>query len=218
MLAQSSHGPLRILDQNPDGSVTGPNWSGYAVTGEAGSVMAVYGSSVVPTATCDGRPQNSGGSFWVGIDGYTSATVEQTGTDADCSKGTPRYYAWYECFPEAGITIQTISVEPDDAMSASVVYDGTEFTATITDERTGETFATSKAVPYVFTDFGTVFFGQDDTGVAATCDATLTSKTAAIGGFHSRHAIAMVGSEAGILLAVPGALSADGTGFSVQWH
>jgi hypothetical protein len=56
----------------------------------AGSVTAVHGSWLVPTATCDGRPQNSGASFWVGIDGYTSATVEQTRTDSDCSKGTPR--------------------------------------------------------------------------------------------------------------------------------
>jgi hypothetical protein len=118
-------------------------------------------------------------------------------------------------------------------MSASVVYNGTEFTATITDERTQETFTTSKAVPsakrdsaewiaednaYVFTDFGTVFFGQDETGVAATCDATVGTRTAAIGGFPSYHAITMVGSKAGSLLAVPSALSTDGTSFSVQWH
>ena len=233
LLAQSSHGPLRILERYPDGSVTSPNWSGYAVTGEAGSVTAVQGSWVVPTATCDGRPQNSGASFWIGIDGYTSATVEQTGTDSDCSKGTPRYYAWYEFFPEAGITIKTISVEPGDVMAASVVYNGTEFTATITDERTQETFTTSKAVAsakrdsaewiaednaYVFTDFGTVFFGQDETGVPATCDATVESKTAVIGGFPNYHTITMVGSTSESLLAVPTALSTDGTSFSVQLH
>lgn len=233
LLAQSYHAPLRILEQYADGSVTSSNWSGYAVTGEAGSVTAVQGSWVVPTAACDGRPQNSGASFWIGIDGYTSATVEQTGTDSDCSKGTPRYYAWYEFFPEAGITIKTISVEPGDVMSASVVYNGTEFTATITDERTGETFTTSKAVAsakrdsaewiaednaYIFTDFGTVLFGQDETGVSGTCDATVGSKAAAIGEFPNYHAITMVGSTSGGLLAAPTALSTDGTSFSVQWH
>jgi metallo-beta-lactamase class B len=232
-LSAEKHGPLRLLEQHPDGSVTSSNWSGYAVTGEVGSVTAVEGSWVVPTATCDGRPRNSGASFWVGIDGYTSATVEQTGTDSDCSKGSPRYYAWYEFFPDAGITIKTISVEPGDVMSASVVYNGTEFTATITDERTQETFTASKAVPsakrdsaewiaednaYVFTDFGTVLFGQDETGVAGTCEATVSSKTAAIGGFPSYHPIAMVGSKAGSWLAVPSALSIDGTSFWVEWH
>jgi hypothetical protein len=147
------------------------------------------------------RRKELGASFWIGIDGYTSATLEQTGTDSDCSKGTPRYYAWYEFLPEAGVTIETISVEPGDVMAASVVYNGTEFAATITDERTQETFTTSKAVAsakrdsaewiaedntYVFTDFGT-----------ATCDATVGSKTATIGGFPNYHTITMVGSTPG---------------------
>ncbi|MGA2132080.1 MAG: G1 family glutamic endopeptidase [Bryobacteraceae bacterium] len=232
--AQPSHGPLRILEQHADGSVTSSNWSGYAVTAEVGSVTAVQGSWVVPAATCDGKAERySGASFWVGIDGYTSATVEQTGTDSDCSQGSPRYYAWYEFFPEAGVTITTISVEPGDVMSASVVYNGTEFTGTITDARTAETFTISKAVPgakrdsaewiaednaIIFTDFGTVFFGQDETGVPATCEVTVKSRTAAIGGFPTNHAITMVGSKTGNLLAVPTALSSDLTSFSVQWH
>jgi hypothetical protein len=203
------------------------------VTGAPGSVTAVQGSWVVPIATCDGKVENSGASFWVGIDGYTSATVEQTGTDSDCSKGTPRYYAWYEFFPEAGVTIRTITVEAGDTMSASVVYDGTEFTATITDERSGETFTISKAVfkakrasaewiaednSKFFTDFGTVSFGQDTTGVPATCDATVNGETAPIGSFTRVHAITMEGRSSGRLLALPGALSTDGTSFSVQWH
>jgi len=232
-LSAEKHGPLRIFEKHSDGSVTSPNWSGYAVTGEVDSVTAAYGSWLVPTATCGGRQRNSGASFWVGIDGYTSATVEQTGTDSDCSQGTPRYYAWYEFFPEPGVTIKTISVEAGDVMSASVIYNGTEFTATITDARTRETFTTSKAVPSakrdsaewiaednasIFTDFSTAFFGQDETGVAATCDATVGSKTAAIGGFPSYHAITMVGSTEGSLLAVPSALSTDGASFSVQWR
>ena len=38
-------------------------------------------------------------SFWVGLDGFTSSSVEQTGTDSDCSGRTPDYYGWYEMFP-----------------------------------------------------------------------------------------------------------------------
>ena len=38
-------------------------------------------------------------SFWVGIDGYSSSSVEQLGTDSDCAGNTPDYYAWWEMYP-----------------------------------------------------------------------------------------------------------------------
>jgi hypothetical protein len=41
----------------------------------------------------------------VGLDGDTSGTVEQTGTDADCSGSTPQYYAWYEMYPKFPINL-----------------------------------------------------------------------------------------------------------------
>jgi hypothetical protein len=230
-----AHAPMRVLGVGADGSVVSPNWSGYAVTGEAGAVTSVSGSWIVPAATCGGSdPNYSGTSDWVGIDGYTSATVEQTGTDSDCAKGSPRYYAWYEFYPDPGITITTISVKAGDVVFAAVTYSGTEFTATITDESTQESFTASKAVARAkrnsaewiaednavnFTNFGTVFFGQDETGISGTCDATVTGKTASIGGFPrlTVHGITMADSN-GTVLAVPSPLSTDGTTFSVQWQ
>jgi Peptidase A4 family len=227
-----THAPQRILQQGADGSVVSDGWSGYAVTGLKDSVTAVSGSWIVPTATCGAAGEkNTGASFWVGIDGYTSATVEQTGTDADCSRGSPKYYAWYEFFPLPGVTITSLVVEPGDLMTASVTYDGTEFTATITDERSGETFSIAKAVPearrdsaewiaednsYLFTDFGTVLFGQNESGAAPTCEATLNGVTDPIGGFRSYHAIFLSGSTSGSFSAVPSALYPDGGSFSVQ--
>jgi hypothetical protein len=225
-------GPQRILRQGADGSVVSDGWSGYAVTGLKDSVTAVSGSWIVPSATCGAAGgKNTGASFWVGIDGYTSATVEQTGTDADCSKGSPRYYAWYEFFPAPGVTITSLVVEPGDLMTASVTYDGTQFTATIADERTGESFSISKAVPearrdsaewiaednsYLFTDFGTVLFGQNASGAAPTCEATLNGVAGPIGGFRSYHAMFLSGSTSGSFSAVPSALYPDGASFSVQ--
>src|SRR5437899_1214954 len=55
------------------------NWSGYAVS--ASDVTSVSATFTVPEV---GPPGSIGGlspdfSAWVGIDGYTSATVEQTG-------------------------------------------------------------------------------------------------------------------------------------------
>ena len=37
--------------------------------------------------------------FWVGLDGYTSSSVEQTGSEVDCVGRTAEYYAWYEMYP-----------------------------------------------------------------------------------------------------------------------
>jgi len=229
------HGPMRSLTVGPDGTVVSPNWSGYAVTGAEGSIKSVTGSWIVPEANCtDSDPKNSGASHWVGIDGYTTRTVEQTGTDSDCSKGTPNYYAWYEFYPYPGITIDSISVQAGDVMLASVTYSQGSFTATIRDERTQQSFSITQAVPAAkrnsaewiaednatnFTDFGSAFFGQDETGLMGTCAATSATTTGPIGKFPNAlvHSITMVDSK-GVTMAVPSPLSPDGTTFSVQWQ
>ena len=107
---------------------TSTNWSGYAVTG--GRYTSVSASWTQPSATCSGTAYSS---FWVGLDGDTSNTVEQTGTDADCSGSTPQYYAWYEMYPKFPVNFSN-PVKPKDQMSASVTTDGRGgFTLTISD-------------------------------------------------------------------------------------
>ena len=71
----------------------------------------------------------------MGIDGYQSSTVEQVGTEADISGGKTTYYAWYEMYPGAPVTISSITVKPGDTVSASVNYNAASntFTMTITD-------------------------------------------------------------------------------------
>ncbi len=90
-----------------DGAATSTNWSGYAVTGPAGSVTDAKGSWIVPSVTCSSAASYS--SFWVGIDGFGSNTVEQTGTDSDCQSGSPTYYAWYEFYPGPAFLITGIT-------------------------------------------------------------------------------------------------------------
>lgn len=230
------HHPLVASQVQPNGTVVSPNWSGYAVTGAKGSVSAVYGSWVVPLANCgNGSPRNTGASHWIGIDGYTSTTVEQTGTDSDCSAGKPKYYAWYEIYPSPGTTIRTLSVEAGDVMDASVVYDGSQFVITITDERTQQTFKTSATVANAkrnsaewiaednstnFTNFNAVGFGQDVTGVTGTCMVSLDGAIPiAIGTVTSQqvHAIVMADKN-GTAMALPSQLSNDGSSFSVTWQ
>jgi len=98
---------------------TSTNWSGYAVTGSR--FTSVSSSWTEPTATCSGTAYSS---FWVGLDGDTSNTVEQTGTDADCSGSTPQYYAWYEIIPAASVEVP-LKVKPGDQITTSVNVKGT---------------------------------------------------------------------------------------------
>jgi hypothetical protein len=117
------HGRMhRITDS------TSTNWSGYAVTG--GRYTQVSSSWTVPSVSCSGTAYSS---FWVGLDGDTSGTVEQTGTDSDCSGSSPQYYAWYEMYPKFPSNYSN-PVRAGDSMSASVTTNGSgSFTLTISD-------------------------------------------------------------------------------------
>jgi hypothetical protein len=193
------------------GSVSGSswystNWSGYAVTGSTGSVTSVQGSWIVPAVTGT-RFTTAYSSFWVGIDGFNSGTVEQIGTDSDIQRGKPVYYAWYEFYPSAMVQISTIAISPGDVMSANVTYlTGSTFMVSITDTTTGKSFSTQGSVNNAarssaewiaeapssywgvlpLANFGTVNFGSDSTEVAGTCYATISGVgTGPIGSFGS---------------------------------
>jgi hypothetical protein len=119
------------------------NWSGYAVTGANGAFHSVSASWVEPTGTCTSRSA-SYSSFWVGLDGFNSDSVEQTGTDVDCNGRTPVYYGWYEMFPADPVNY-TNTVRPGDHFSASVTFTGTEtYTLVLTDSTQGWTHTTVK--------------------------------------------------------------------------
>jgi len=162
--APHQHRPISVRRVHDDQtSVDSTNWSGYAVTGAASSVTLAAGSWVVPTATCPvGTRRHAApaeyASFWVGIDGWSSDSVEQLGTDSDCSNGTPSYYAWYEFYPEPSYYASCsarqerlgqctgsgnlTSLHPGDVMSASVSYTSNgSFTLAITDETSKASFS-----------------------------------------------------------------------------
>jgi len=127
------HGPIHMRTNS-----TSTNWSGYAVTG--GHYTSVSSAWTQPAANCSGTAYSS---FWVGLDGDTSSTVEQTGTDADCSGSTPVYYAWYEMYPKFPVNYNN-PVSPGDHMSASVTTNGSgSFTLTISDSTKGWTRTTN---------------------------------------------------------------------------
>jgi Peptidase A4 family len=136
----ASGGPLRFDPNKKISQSTSSNWSGYsAINGHYTSVSASW---TQPTASCTSATTYS--SFWVGLDGDGSNTVEQTGTSADCSGGGARYYAWYEMYPKFPVNL-TLAIRPGDSISASVTTNGNgNFTLTIRDDRTGLSSTTTQ--------------------------------------------------------------------------
>ena len=120
------------------------NWSGYAVSAAAKTVTNVAGSWVEPTVS---SATNGYSSVWVGIDGYSSNSVEQLGTEADVAHGTVTYSAWYEMYPSGMVTIPNFTVKPGDAITASVKYDAThqDFVLSINDSTESESYSTTQS-------------------------------------------------------------------------
>jgi Peptidase A4 family len=111
--------------------VASTNWAGYAATGTSGQFTSVSASWVQPTATCTGFGDQYS-AFWVGLDGYSSSTVEQTGTEVDCAGRTAEYSAWYELYPAYPVYFKN-AVRPGDSFTGSVTYSGGQFTITLAD-------------------------------------------------------------------------------------
>ena len=98
------------------------NWSGYAVVSAPGGVTDVKGSWIVPGIVGECGPVEQHAGVWLGIDGFNSRTVEQTGTDSACVNGKPVYYAWYELYPAPANLIRRMVIHPGDVMYAEVRY------------------------------------------------------------------------------------------------
>ena len=116
-LSEARAALVRDLGRTPDtaiflhgraaqaGGLSGPppppssyNWAGYAdVSTTAGTFTNVGGSWTVPAA--DLHIEERFTSDWVGLDGFSTATVEQDGTASQCFQGVPLYYSWYEMYP-----------------------------------------------------------------------------------------------------------------------
>ncbi len=196
---------------------TSSNWAGYAASGTFTSVSAHW---IQPAGTCTSRTTYS--SFWIGLDGYNSSSVEQTGSEVDCSSGTPRYYSWYEMYPAYPVNY-TDTVHAGDAFSATITYLGSnQFQLALSDTTRGWSHTVTKTLSGAprssaeviaeapssssgvlpLTNFGTANF------------SAATANGASIGSFNP-DAITM--ASGGTTKATTSALS-GGTAFSVTWH
>jgi Peptidase A4 family len=128
----AKHGTTRTAANGSVTSTQSINWSGYADS-ESGSdtVSQVSGSWTIPSAQCLPQPYQNQDAFlanWVGIDGYTTSTVEQLGSAVQCFQGVEYYYVWYEMYPASTVEEGTTACindnvdcpQPGDQISASV--------------------------------------------------------------------------------------------------
>jgi hypothetical protein len=112
------------------------NWSGYANDNSKGNTYTkVSGDWIEPAITCPTKEFQLA-AFWVGIDGFTTSTVEQDGTLAECFEGTAFYYTWWEMYPTNDIQTVGTTVKPGDKIAASVVRTSTSYALKVTDSTT----------------------------------------------------------------------------------
>jgi hypothetical protein len=217
-------------------NVSSTNWGGYAVSGAP--FTDAKGSWVEPTATCTSRTAQYA-SFWVGIDGYSSNSVEQLGTDSDCTgRGRASYYAWWEMYPQGSVALSqsTYPVKPGDTLTAEVSVSGTTFTLslhssegwTFSTQQSGsglsqasaEWIAESPSLCNIFrctlaqlANFGTVTFTNAQAAISGGTAQPISSFTAS-GGPHN---ITCVTSNGTTVRDSSSSLASGGAGFTTTW-
>ncbi len=219
------------------GSQTSLNWAGYAVTGPTFSNVA--GGWAQPAAVCPGTKVEQA-AFWVGLDGYSKSdpTVEQIGTDSDCTKGKgkkpggPSYYAWYQMYPQSVVVLPTTSypVAPGDAITSGVSLSGSTYILTISDGvkwhfSTNQTPATlplnSSAewiaeAPSSCTGTKCKVLPLANFGSIAFSGASANGQAIPWAGF-TNYQISMTTKNGKIALAQPSALAGGGNAFTITW-
>jgi hypothetical protein len=204
--------------------VESSNWSGYADTGSGYS--KVTGSWTEPSVSCSRT--TSLAAFWVGIDGYSSDSVEQDGTLAECYGGTAYYYTWWEMYPTNDIQVVGETLRPGDSISASVVRSGNSYTLKVTDSsRSGDSFTTTQSCSCA--NSSAEWIAEAPSGSSGVyplahfstfslSGATVTEgSTSGVISSFTDDEITMVDSS-GRVEAQPGALNGSGNAFSVTWE
>jgi hypothetical protein len=235
-----THLPTHLLTNSANGSATSGNWSGYAAVACPACHLRYAGTQfTIPSVNCAKSTIGTSGyafaAHWVGLDGFTSGTVEQTGVDAYCTSTTSpaAYFAWYEMYPLHPVAFAGVS--PGDAINASVYFNGTGYQLNLTDITTGGWFATTQPCPSgqtcqhtnaeVITEDpgGAVAGGYDlaDFGQANYLNSQVTSLAGIHGnygpanGYWTPYTITMATGAS--IMASPG-VTEGGTAWPVTWN
>ena len=214
----------------PPGQSNSTNWAGYVV--QSYGITDVKGSFIIPQISCA-----SGGyiALWAGIDGYTSATVEQGGVLGQCQLGNPSYYAWFEFYPSPVTQIVGMTVTPGDKMFIEVSYQSPNFLVNVQDISRNESYSTLQQVANASMNsaewiteapssngvlplaaFGKDYNGLNYTGIPTSDFVTVNGSALQIG-YHPSIAVTLVEMFAGQnqIIAYPSPLTSDQGSFIV---
>jgi hypothetical protein len=207
-------------------NVQSTNWSGYADTGSSFSKVSARWTE--PSATCSSSSEQLA-AFWVGIDGYSSSSVEQDGTLIECYQRVAYQYTWWEMYPTNAIQVVGQTLAAGDAITSTVTRSGTNYTLTVTDStHTANSFTktetcsscantsaewiaeapSSSSSVYPLADFRS--------WTASNASVTEGSTSGTISSFTDDE-ITMIDSS-GQTKALPGSLNSGGNSFPVTWE
>jgi hypothetical protein len=223
------------------------NWSGYVVTGATfSSVTGTWVQPELDCAST-GRSAAAFW-VGLGGNSTGSNALEQAGTGAECTaSGSARYYTWYELVPAPSVEIP-LAVEPGDTVTATVTVKGMQVTLQVRNVTRGTQATKVKRVARPDTssaewvaeapslcvgsgacrtvplsDFGTVKFSK----ASATADGHTGSVSDRAWTATSIQLVSDLGvpgygryeaAYSTAIQAVPTALSARGSAFSVRWR
>ena len=212
------------------------NWGGYAVHQKGVTFRAIKATFFVPFMNCAVTPGSvSPGNFsshWVGLDGFTSQTVEQDGVEADCIGGSAHYDAWHEVFPRPEQPV-SMKIRPGDSITTSVRYSRStrKYRLEVMDNTNGNHFtvhqrcagsacvrSSAEAISEAPSDNSGIL-PLADYGASSFAGVSITSGSGRTGGIKSSHwshsKIVQVGGSSNRTIASPTAL--HGRSFDVYW-
>jgi hypothetical protein len=232
--AVSSGGPgFRTVDEQApamaaSAAANSYNWSGYAdVSTTLNTFTKVGGQWQTPRVQCNREDELT--SEWVGLDGYSNATVEQDGTLSWCFEGRATYFTWYEMYPAATITVGN-SIRPGDKITASVSRVGTVYTLVLKDStRPANSFSVTKTCTTCQNEsaewiaerpafaIGIAPLANYGSWTMTNATQTAGATTGTISSYPTYYQINMVDATSTYVLSPTSALASGGRLFSTHW-
>jgi len=134
----STNGGLTVETHSYDSNWAGAAW---AAPPSGTKFTAVSGTFNVPTVS---GASGAAGAAWVGIDGYNTDSILQTGIQWEVSGGSVVYSAWHEWYPADSINFPSLPMSAGDEIAVSVVAtSSTKGTATVKNTSTGKSVTAS---------------------------------------------------------------------------
>ena len=195
------------------------NWAGYAA--HSTTYTSVTSTWREPSASCGSSTTYA--SFWTGLDGYASSSVEQTGTLVECSGGSPHQFAWYEMYPASPVYFNNTVVAGDTMVSKVTATSSGAFSLYLADTTRGWSHTVNQSNSSLARSSAEVIAEapSSSSGVLPLANfgtVTFTSSYVNGGtlGASNPTAITMVTSSGTTKVSVSGI--SGGTSFSATWH